>query len=75
MANVDKMQVEEHRLDDQYLCLRTKHACMLSHFSHVQFFVAPWTVPCESPLFMGFPRQEYWSGLRKPITISITGIE
>ena len=21
-----------------------------------------WTVACKSPLFMGFPRQEYWSG-------------
>ena len=23
----------------------------------------PWTVTCQAPLFMGFPRQEYWSGL------------
>ena len=23
----------------------------------------PWTVACQSPLSMGFPRQEYWSGL------------
>ena len=26
---------------------------------HVQLFVAPWTAVCQSPLFMGFPRQEY----------------
>ena len=26
-------------------------------------FATPWTVACQSPLFMGFPRQEYWSGL------------
>ena len=26
-------------------------------------FVTPWTVACQAPLFMGFPRQEYWSGL------------
>ena len=25
--------------------------------------VTPWTVVCHAPLFMGFPRQEYWSGL------------
>ena len=25
--------------------------------------VAPRTVPCQVPLSMGFPRQEYWSGL------------
>ena len=23
----------------------------------------PWTVPCQAPLSLGFPRQEYWSGL------------
>ena len=26
----------------------------------------PWTVACQSPLFMGFFRQEYWSGLPFP---------
>ena len=26
-------------------------------------FVTPWTVACQAPLSMGFPRQEYWSGL------------
>ena len=26
----------------------------------------PWTVACQSSLSMGFPRQEYWSGLPFP---------
>ena len=26
----------------------------------------PWTVAHQAPLFMGFPRQEYWSGLPFP---------
>ena len=38
-------------------------ACMLSHFSHVQFCVTPWTIACQAPLSMGFSRQKYWSGL------------
>ena len=25
-------------------------------------FATPWTVACQPPLSMGFPRQEYWSG-------------
>ena len=29
-------------------------------------FVTPWTVICQAPLSMGFPRQEYWSGLLFP---------
>ena len=36
---------------------------LLSHFSHVQLLVAPWTAAYEAPLSMGFPRQEYWSGV------------
>ena len=38
-------------------------ACMLSHFSHVQLFVTPWTVAHQAPLSMGISSQEYWSGL------------
>ena len=26
----------------------------------------PWTVACQAPLFLGFSRQEYWSGLPFP---------
>ena len=26
----------------------------------------PWTVARQAPLFLGFPRQEYWSGLLFP---------
>ena len=25
--------------------------------------VTPWTVACQAPQSMGFPKQEYWSGL------------
>ena len=39
------------------------HACMLSH---VQLFATPWTVAHQTPLSMGFYRQEYWSGLPSP---------
>ena len=28
--------------------------------------MTPWTVACQAPLFMGFPRQQYWSGLPFP---------
>ena len=30
--------------------------------------MTPWTVACKSPLSLGFPRQEYWSGLPLPST-------
>ena len=29
-------------------------------------FATPWTIASQAPLFMGFPRQEYWSGLPFP---------
>ena len=41
-------------------------ACMLSHFNSVQLFATLWTVACQAPLSMGFPRQESWSGLPFP---------
>ena len=28
--------------------------------------VIPWTIPCQAPLSMGFPGQEYYSGLPCP---------
>ena len=31
--------------------------------SRVWFFETPWTVAHQAPLYMGFSRQEYWSGL------------
>ena len=34
--------------------------------SWVQLFVTPWTVTCQTPLFMGFSKQDYWSGLPFP---------
>ena len=34
--------------------------------SHVQLFATPWTVAHQAPLFMGFSRQEHWSGLPCP---------
>ena len=39
---------------------------MFKSLSRVQLFAAPWTVARQTPLSMGFPRQEYWSGLPFP---------
>ena len=49
----------------------------LSHFSHIQLFVTPWTIACQAPLSMGFSRQEHWDGLPcpPPGDLPDTGIE
>ena len=39
---------------------------VVSSLSHVQLFATPRTVAHQAPLSMGFPRQEYWSGLPFP---------
>ena len=44
--------------------LYSMHACLLSHFSHVQLTL--WTVDLQPSLSMGFSRQEYWSGFPCP---------
>ena len=40
--------------------------CVPSCWVISNYFVTPWTVACQAPLFMGFPRQEYWSRLPCP---------
>ena len=40
--------------------------CISSRFSHVQFFASLWIVAHQVLLFMGFSRQEHWSGLPCP---------
>ena len=34
--------------------------------SRVQLFATPWAIACQYPPSMGFPRQEYWSGVPFP---------
>ena len=46
--------------------LGTGTECVLSCFSRVQLFGTLWTVARQTPLSMGFSRQEYWSGLPCP---------
>ena len=48
-----------------YLCEALCDSKNLS-FPFVWIFATPWTVAQQAPLSMGFPRQEYWSGLPCP---------
>ena len=47
------------------VCVRV-HARVLNRFSHVQLFATLWTVALQASLSLGFSRQEYWSGLKRP---------
>ena len=49
--------------------------CVLSCFSHVQLFVTPWIAACQAPQFVGFSRQQYWSGLPCPPSGDLTAPE
>ena len=51
-------------IDIYLLCLLRVCACSVSQLCLL--FVIPWTVPLQSPLSMGFSRQEYWSVLPFP---------
>ena len=54
--------------------MRSQLKVLLSHngvvvvqlLSRVLLFANPWTVAHQAPPFMGFSRQEYWSGLLFP---------
>ena len=39
---------------------------MVSMLRHFQLFEAPWSIARQAAVSMGFPRQEYWSGLPFP---------
>ena len=40
--------------------------CKVKSLSRVRLFSTPWTVAYQAPPFMGFSRQECWSGLPFP---------
>ena len=43
------------------------HACLHANcFKPVRLFATLWTIAGQASLSMGFPRQEYWSGLSFP---------
>ena len=54
------------------LCSSQANGCpaqwllLFSHSVVSGSFVTAWTVACQAPLSMGFPRQEYWCGLPFP---------
>ena len=49
--------------------------CVMSHFSHVQLFVTPWTATCQAPLSRGFSRQENGLPFSSPWDLPDPGIE
>ena len=51
------------QLLSKYMFVPCLGVFVLSCFSHVQLFVILWTIAPQALLSMGFPRQEYWSGL------------
>ena len=60
-VDADFREVSSTRGDQRRL-----HLCVYALLSFVQLFETPWTVAHQAPLSMGFPRQEYWSGLPFP---------
>ena len=50
----------------QYFYFPFYPTCVFQLLSCVWLFATLWTVACQAPLFMEFPRQKYWSGLPFP---------
>ena len=50
----------------KHICVCMCACCVLSRFSHVQLFAAPWAVALQASLSMGLARQEYRSGIPYP---------
>ena len=59
VASLSQLFQDENRVGSRYMC-----CCSVAVVS--DSFVILWTVALQAPLPMGFPRQEYWSGLTFP---------
>ena len=55
-----------------YACART---CTHAVLTQLCLFVTLWTVAHQALLSMGFPRQEYWSGLPFPYPGDLPNLE
>lgn len=56
------IRTDTHTYINTYMCM-----CVYTHahtLSHVWLIVAPRTIAHQPPMYMGFPREEYWNGLR-----------
>ena len=49
-----------------FILVPQTHCMNAQSLVRVQLFLIPWTVTRQTPLPVGFPRQEYWSGLPFP---------
>ena len=50
----------------EHLLCTTHLVVVIWSLNCVWLLLTPWTVACQAPLSMGFPRQEYWNGLPFP---------
>ena len=55
-----------HVLSLSILVLSPNTNCCCCLVAKSDSFATPWTAACLAPLSVGFPRQEYWSGLPCP---------
>ena len=58
LAGRDKLGAWDEHTDTTIL--------LLFNCSVMSYSATPWTVALQAPLFMGFPKQEYWNGLPFP---------
>ena len=61
------LELSVPEIGDLFLVDRSGCVCVCAQsLSHVWLFATTWTVARQAPLFLEFPRQEYWNGLRFP---------
>ena len=73
-SQLTKIQMNENstqfiRKSHKTLCFQYQYLYLcvwVQWLSPVRLFVTSWIVACQAPLFRGFSRQEYWTGLLFP---------
>ena len=66
VLQLQKLKINTKFVICSFVCVYVCVCVCTQTLSHVQLFATPWTVACQSPLYLGFLRQEHWSGLSFP---------
>ena len=64
--------VDDYTISSHFKAQKVK--VKVKSLSHDRLFATPWTVAYQASPSMGFPRQEYWSGVPLPSPKNSLGV-
>ena len=72
VCHLSNEKKKDFKISRTFLKNRKLLLLLFSHWVVPISFVTPWMVASQTPLSLGFPRQEYWTGLPFPSTSDLS---